>query len=185
MAGAGKIRIIGGQWRGRKLTVRLAPELRPTPNRLRETLFNWLQPRIENADCLDLFAGTGALGLEAVSRGAAGATLIEHNDRVFKQLERQCQRFQSGNITLINVEALAWLRRNKTRFDIVFLDPPFNRGLIEKSCRGLISNRTLKHRSLVYVESEPGLDIPKPWMIKKQSRAGHVQCSLIEYKARQ
>ena len=181
MSGLGRIRVIGGQWRGRKLTVKLSPRLRPTPNRLRETLFNWLQPCTQDADCLDLFAGTGSLGFEAVSRGAATATLIENNTGVFEQLKIQCRKFNTRNVSLIRMDALAWLRQNKIQFDLVFLDPPFNQDLVAKSCASLIENRALKPGSLVYVESEPELEMPERWTIRKQSRAGHVQCGLIEY----
>jgi len=181
LAAEGKIRIIGGQWRGRKLTVKLAPELRPTPNRLRETLFNWLQPVINGAHCLDMFAGTGALGFEAVSRGAASAVLLENDKKIFQQLELQRNAFAADNITIIKAEALSWITQTQEVFDIVFLDPPFKQGLVKQSCDKLIAYNALTQRGLVYVESEPGLEMPEFWTIRKQSRAGHVQCSLIEY----
>ncbi len=121
----GKIRIIGGEWRGRRIAVSAAPDLRPTPDRVRETLFNWLGQRLDGLACLDLFAGSGALGFEAASRGAARVVMVEQDRKALAQLRDSLQLLGARNIALIPGDALAYLERPGERFDVVFLDPPF------------------------------------------------------------
>lgn len=128
-AAAGQVRIIGGQWRNTKLAVPQRPGLRPTSDRVRETLFNWLMPKLPGAQVLDLFAGSGALGLEALSRGAAGATLIEKDAGLAQAISAVATRLQAP-ASVLNADALAWLARPPAqRFDLVFVDPPFADGL--------------------------------------------------------
>lgn len=126
----GHVRIIGGRWRGTRLPVADAPGLRPTPDRVRETLFNWLQPRLQGARVLDLFAGSGALGLEALSRGAREAWLVEHDPAQVESLRETVARLGAGDDAhVVRADALAWLRAPlQGRFDIVFVDPPFASG---------------------------------------------------------
>lgn len=121
----GQIRIIGGQWRGRKLPVRDSEGLRPTTDRVRETLFNWLMPVIRDANCLDCFAGSGALGIEALSRYAASATLIELDKHNARQLSENLAQLKIHNAQVINANTLTYLANSGTPFDVVFLDPPF------------------------------------------------------------
>ena len=175
----GKIRIIGGKWRGRRFPVLDIETLRPTPDRVRETLFNWLQPVIEGACCLDLFAGTGALGLEAMSRGAAGAVLVENNAEAALQLSRNIEMLNTTGISLYRNNALDWLQQNKQKFDIVFLDPPFRQGFIEKSCALMQAHGCLKKNALVYIEADKTLQIPAGLMLKKQGAAGQVRYMLL------
>ena len=129
-AGAGSVRIIGGRWRGTKLPVADAPGLRPTSDRARETLFNWLQPVLPGARVLDLFAGSGALGLEALSRGAAEAHLVERDPRACEVLRASVARLAAADVARVHqADAAAWLRLPvHGRFDVVFLDPPFDAG---------------------------------------------------------
>jgi len=149
--------------------------LRPTTDRIRETLFNWLQPVISGASCLDLFAGTGALGLEAISRGAGRVVLVENDPALVKQLAENIKALGTTEVRLECSEALGWLERNTTRFDLVFLDPPFGQGLIEKSCDLLRDKNCLCPQALLYVEAEKELQLPSYLNIKKQDSAGQVK----------
>ena len=127
----GRVRIIGGHWRGRKLAVASVPALRPTPDRVRETLFNWLGPYIPGAACLDLFAGTGALGFEALSRGAAAATLLDADPVVVDTLAQHRETLAAEAATIIRADARYWLATNPPKpYDVVFVDPPFGQGLV-------------------------------------------------------
>ena len=179
----GKIRIIGGKWRGRKLLVPALPDLRPTPDRVRVTLFNWLQPMIEGAVCLDLFAGTGALGFEATSRGAARVVMVEQDPRLARGIEEQRQHLDCASIEIIRAEALAWLVATGEVFDLVFLDPPFKKNLIGPTCEILLNRRHLHPKSRVYVESEPGVcggeGLGDNFRIHRQSHAGQVEYTLL------
>ena len=177
----GKIRIIGGKWRGRKIPVVDSGSLRPTPDRVRETLFNWLQPRVPGARCLDLFAGTGALGLEAASRGAEQVLLVERDADRCRRLQEQVHRFGAEQVTIKQADALVWLpAAGKETYDIIFLDPPFGLGLIPKCLDILVATHCLAAQGLVYVESErPAPQLPPGWYVKKQATAGNVQCMLL------
>ena len=133
MRAAGKIRIIGGQWRGRRLPVADQPGLRPTPDRIRETLFNWLATVIPGARCLDLFAGTGALGFEALSRGARCAIMVEQNIQLVQQLEGAKSVLEADRAEIIHTEAINWLANRHEPFNVVFLDSSVPPALCEKS----------------------------------------------------
>ena len=130
---AGQIRIIGGQWRGRKLPVPDSPGLRPTTDRVRETLFNWLAPSMVDARCLDCFAGSGALGLEALSRYAASATLLEMDRSVSQQLQQNLTTLKATNAKVVNTNTLTFLGQKGTPHEVVFIDPPFRKGLLEET----------------------------------------------------
>jgi len=130
---AGQIRLIGGQWRGRKLPVPDSPGLRPTTDRVRETLFNWLAPMIRGAHCLDCYAGSGALGLEALSRYAASTTLLEFERPVAQQLEKNLALLNTSDAKVVNANTLNWLAKKGTPFDVVFVDPPFRKGILQET----------------------------------------------------
>lgn len=177
----GRIRIIGGKWRGRKLPVPDVAGVRPTPDRVRETLFNWLQPVIAGAHCLDLYAGTGILGLEAMSRGAADAVLIEQDPVLLAQIRRNIEVLDAGaSVRAEQAGALEWLRHNNIRFDLVFLDPPFGQGLVALSTQYLKERECLLPHAMIYIESEPGLQPPDGFRVVKQGKAGKVKFMLVE-----
>ncbi len=175
-----KIRIIAGKWRGRKLEVIDSPGLRPTPDRVRETLFNWIQQEIVGARCLDLFAGTGVLAFEALSRDASEVVLVESDPKIVESLKQHAETLGSENHTIQLADALSWLKQGIKGFDIIFLDPPFNQGYIEKCCALIIEESLLNVNGLVYIESEKNLALPDGWQLKKQKNAGQVQSLLIE-----
>jgi len=180
----GRIRIIGGRWRGRKLAVAGHPELRPTPDRIRETLFNWLLPMIPGAQCLDLFSGTGALGFEALSRGAAGGGMIEQNKRLADLLEGNKSVLAARSAEIIHSDAMAWLKKTQLLFDIVFLDPPFNKNMAQRACELLINGRHLSVPGHVYTETELDFSLTvKGLNTIKQAKAGQIKYMLHEYNA--
>jgi 16S rRNA (guanine966-N2)-methyltransferase len=180
LAASGKVRIIAGKWRGRKLDVVDAPGLRPTPDRVRETLFNWIQQEIVGARCLDLFAGTGALAFEALSRDAAEVVMVESDAKAVESLKKHAAILKSENHTIQLADALSWLRQGAKGFDIVFLDPPFKQGYIEKCCALILEESLLNANGIVYIESEKNVALPDGWKVKKQKIAGQVQSLLIE-----
>ena len=185
-AGSGQIRIIGGQWRGRKLPVPEIPGLRPTTDRVRETLFNWLAPSIVDANCLDCFAGSGALGLEALSRYAASATLLEMERGVAQQLQKNLATLKASNAKVVNTNTLAFLAQAGTPHHIVFVDPPFRKGLLEETLKLLENNGWLSDEALVYIESEVenGLPpVPMNWHVYREKVAGQVAYRLYQREA--
>ncbi len=181
------MRIIAGRWRGRKLPVPSAPGLRPTPDRLRETLFNWLAPHLPGARCLDLFAGSGALGLEAASREAAEVWLVEKHPGLAGQLREQLIRLGAGQVHVREADALKFLEHPPEQpFDLVFLDPPFARNWLEPCCRRLDSGGWLHPDSRIYLEMERDLarrggpPLPATWQCSRQSQAGETAGWLLE-----
>ena len=185
-AGSGQIRIIGGQWRGRKLPVPESPGLRPTTDRVRETLFNWLAPSIVDANCLDCFAGSGALGLEALSRYAASATLLEMERGVAQQLQKNLATLKASNAKVVNTNTLAFLAQAGAPHDIVFVDPPFRKGLLEETLKLLENNGWLSDEALIYIESEVenGLPpVPMNWHVYREKVAGQVAYRLYQREA--
>ena len=175
--GMGQIRIIGGQWRGRKLPVPDSPGLRPTTDRVRETLFNWLAPSMVDARCLDCFAGSGALGLEALSRYAASTTLLEMERSVAQQLQKNLATLNAALGKVVNTNTLAFLAQPGTPHDIIFVDPPFRKGLLEETLNLLETNGWLADNALIYVESEVenGLPpVPVNWDLHREKIAGQV-----------
>lgn len=180
-----RLRIIGGQWRGRKLDFPNAEGLRPTPDRVRETLFNWLQGHLVDARCLDLFAGSGALGFEALSRGAARAVLVENNSSVSQQLEKNLRSLQCDAGVVSTLSANQFLQRGPggAHYDLIFLDPPFDKGLIENSIALLDEHHWLSTGAHVYVEMESTLpvpELPENWQLIREQIAGHVRYGLIQ-----
>lgn len=175
--GAGQIRIIGGLWRGRKLPVPDSAGLRPTTDRVRETLFNWLAPDIQGARCLDCFAGSGALGLEALSRHAASATLLELERPVAQQLEKNLATLGAKTGRVINTNTLQFLAQVGEPHDLVFIDPPFRKGLLEQTINQLETQGWLAESALIYVESEVEhglLPVPVSWQLYREKIAGQV-----------
>jgi len=180
--GPGQIRIIGGQWRGRKLPVPNVQGLRPTTDRVRETLFNWLAPSLAGAHCLDCYAGSGALGLEALSRYAGVATLIEMDKNVARQLQKNLDLLKADHGQVINANTLNVLAQPGKPYHIVFVDPPFRKGLLEETLRLLEQNGWLADEALIYVESEVenGLPVvPTTWALHREKIAGQVAYRLF------
>ncbi|MBM4226527.1 MAG: 16S rRNA (guanine(966)-N(2))-methyltransferase RsmD [Gammaproteobacteria bacterium] len=170
----GRVRIIGGEWRRRWLPVPAAQGLRPTADRVRETLFNWLMPQLPGARCLDLFAGTGVLGLEALSRGASHATFVERDTKVFAQLVHNAELLQAGNrASLVNADASQFLlTQSPTAFDIVFLDPPFAGSLMAEVMPRLMQG-WLAPDALLYLEfprAGPGIALPEGWRMMREGQ---------------
>lgn len=175
-----QVRIIGGRHRGRRLPFANLPGLRPTGDRIRETLFNWLQPYIEGSRCLDLFAGSGALGLEAASRGAAKVVMLDTAMAVVRQLTENKRQFGFDQVTVIRADALQWLEQDPTPYDVVFLDPPFVCNLLEPLCQRLCMG-WLADGAHVYMEeaASRGLPpLPEGWEMRKQKTAGQVHYGL-------
>ncbi|BBG60099.1 Ribosomal RNA small subunit methyltransferase D [Providencia rustigianii] len=181
-ASLGQIRVIGGKWRGRKLPVRDSEGLRPTTDRIKETLFNWLMPVIRDARCLDCFAGSGSLGFEALSRFANHVTFIELEKSNAQLLNENKDRLQADNATVINSNSLSFLSQNGTPYDVVFIDPPFRKGLLSETVQLLEKNQWLADESWIYVESEaelPLTDIPANWQLHREKVAGQVAYRLF------
>lgn len=177
--GGGELRIIGGRWRGRRLRVLDAGGLRPTTDRIRETVFNWLQADVPGARCLDLFAGTGALGLEALSRGAAEVVFVEKNQRVAAALRDSLSRLEASQGQVILGDALGYLgNREALPFDVVFLDPPFRSELLPECLRLLPERGWLAENAVIYIEAEAELDlaglVPEGWALVRSKMAGQV-----------
>lgn len=178
-----KVRIIGGQWRSRNITFEDSPGLRPTPSRVRETLFNWLQVDIEGRRCLDLYSGSGALSFEAASRGAKSVVQVEENPQVCRQLHENVQALQALQIKIVQSEVFRFLAGNSEPFDVVFLDPPFGKGLAVQTCQWLEDKGWLSANAKIYVEIEQQLllaGLPENWQLLKHKSAGEVGYYLFE-----
>ena len=174
----GKIRIIAGEYRGRRLAVPDLPGLRPTPDRVRETLFNWLGQRLEGMSCLDLFAGSGALGFEAASRGAARVVMVEQSRKAFTALERARKELGTARIELVFGDAFDYLGRASERFDLVFLDPPFGQNALPAVLERL--PRVLAPEAKVYVEGPRSMEPPPGFQLLRHDRAGQVHYHLLQ-----
>lgn len=175
-AAPGEVRIIGGVWRSRRLSFPASAGLRPTPDRVRETLFNWLTPALPGACCLDLFAGTGAFGFESVSRGAARAVLVEKQIEVIAALRENNARLKTKVVEIVHADALQWLRSPGQAFDIIFLDPPYASGLLGPCIELLEAEPWIKPQGLVYLETAKGEAPPLPanWQLLRSKTAGQV-----------
>ena len=181
-AGMGQVRIIAGQWRSRRLPVADGPGLRPTPDRVRETLFNWLAPYVEGARVLDPFTGAGALTLEALSRGAKTACAMDLNGQAIANLKQNLTTLKCDWAEARLTDALAELAKPCSEpFDVVFLDPPFHQDLLAKSCALLEANGWLTDKAWVYTESEQApsaLALPANWRLHREKKAGVVYYAL-------
>lgn len=175
-----EFRIIAGVWRRRKLKFPPLPGIRPSLDRVRETLFNWLQDHIEGARCLDLFAGSGALGLEALSRGAAEVVFVDRERDVVDALQAHLALLKATGGRPVQAEALAWLGGAPSPFDIVFLDPPFDAGLVPEVARAL-ERGWLKPGAFIYMEypADRPPALPSHWSLWRESHAGRVGFRLM------
>jgi len=174
----GKVRIISGQWRRRVLRVAAVDGLRPTPDRVRETLFNWLSGSIEGARCLDLYAGSGALGFEAASRGATEVLLVEKDERAVASMRQAASELGAEQIEIVRADVRHWLQGEATPFDIVFLDPPYASENLAELCASLEQHSWLAPGALVYLETRAfpqALELPAGWQVVRRQKAGQVR----------
>ena len=181
----GEVRVIAGLWRGRKLPVLNAEGLRPTTDRVKETLFNWLMMDVANARCLDCFAGSGSLGIEALSRQAQAVVFLEKFANAAQQLKKNLASLKTDKGTVINTDTLAYLaqKNNDNPFDIIFIDPPFHHQFVPQILPLLQQNNWLAENALIYVETEknhPPLLLAKNWQVIKEKSAGMVTSRLIQ-----
>ncbi len=175
---SGRLRIVGGEWRRRVLAFPDAEGLRPTPDRVRETLFNWLGQDLSGLACLDLFAGSGALGLEAASRGAGKVVLVERAPRVADALDSNIRLLQgAGRVELLRQDALKFASSSPRAFDVVFLDPPYRQGWLDRLTPFL--PRLLKTDGALYVEAEEALASLGEWVTVRSGQAGQVYYHLM------
>ena len=175
----GKIRIIGGVHRSRQLSVIDAPDLRPTLDRVKETLFNWLGQDLTGKNCLDLFAGSGSLGFEACSRNAASVVMVEENSKVARQLTDNIKLLKiEASAKIVCREALAYLTSCSETFDLIFLDPPYKGNLLSQSL--LVIDKILAKDGKIYIEYENQPLIPEKYRVIKQGKAGNVKFALLE-----
>ncbi len=173
-----RVRIIGGEWRSRLVSFPSRADLRPTPDRVRETLFNWLGQDLTGQTCLDLFAGSGALGFEAASRGAKRVVMVESDAATFGVLEASRARLNAAAVELKRADALEFMRGDRNRYDIIFLDPPFRAGYWPRLLPLLPPHMT--RDAVVYCESSGRPELPSGWEVWKQGRAGQVTFQLLK-----
>lgn len=179
----GFVRIIAGKWRSRRLKVPNVQDLRPTPDRVRETVFNWLGPFLPGARCLDLFAGSGVLGFEAASRGASYVEMVDQAAEVVRLLKEEALLFQAENINIYRASVPNQLIAPSQPFDIVFLDPPYKANLLTSTCDYLEANSFLNSGALIYLEADKVIEdnvLPKNWRIIKSQKAGQVSYHLAK-----
>jgi len=180
-----KVKIIAGEWRGRNLSFPDVEGLRPTPIRVRETVFNWLQYDVLGSHCLDLFAGSGALGVEAASRGAKSVVQVDDNAQVCRQLKANIELLKATQIKIVQQEVFRYLSGNAQAFDLVFLDPPFGKELALQTLDWLKDKGWLKDGAKVYMEVEKNLDLTElsaHWTVIKSKKAGVLMYCLLEYE---
>ena len=178
-----KIRIIAGEWRSRQLLFEDTPELRPTPARVRETLFNWLQQDVIGSRCLDLYAGSGALGFEAASRGATSVSIVENNAQACRLIKENTVKLAANQIKIIQSDVFRFLAGDASPFDLVFLDPPFGKNMAQQTCHWLEDKGWLVVHAKVYVEVESKIvleGMPLNWKLLKSKKAGEVAYYLFE-----
>ncbi len=179
-SGSGRVRIIAGEFRGRRIEVAAQPALRPTPDRVRETLFNWLGQWLDGLACLDLFAGSGALGFEAASRRAARVVMVENDRIAFRTLEQSKELIRAKQVELVFGDAMDYLRKGADRFDVVFLDPPFRQNALAPVLERLPAR--LAEGGRVYIEAPSPIDLGAPWREIRRARAGQVNYQLVEWE---
>ena len=177
-ANRNRVRIIGGQWRSRLVKFPPAAQLRPTPDRVRETLFNWLGQRVDGLSCLDLFAGSGALGFEALSRGASRVVMVDSDRAIAAALRESARELGAAGAEVVQRDALEFLGAGGEKFDLAFVDPPYASGLVPRVMEELPAR--LKPAARVYVESPSSLELAPPWRALREDRAGAVRYALYE-----
>ncbi|HUF21336.1 MAG TPA: 16S rRNA (guanine(966)-N(2))-methyltransferase RsmD [Burkholderiales bacterium] len=175
-----QVRIIGGEWRRRRLRFPDVPDLRPTPDRVRETLFNWLGQDLHDRSCLDLFAGSGALGFEAASRGADPVVMVERDRRAFSALLENAKVLNARQVETIQGDAMAFLERDHRRFDLVFLDPPYRLSLLANLLERLPQH--LAPAAEIYLEAAERPQIPPHFNTMRSARAGQVEYLLLQWR---
>jgi 16S rRNA (guanine966-N2)-methyltransferase len=173
-----KVRIIGGELRSRMINFPDAEVLRPTPDRVRETLFNWLGQTLYGRTCLDLFAGSGALGFEAASRGAERVVMVEMNRTVLHALQDNVKKLGCANVFVQGQDGLEFASRDAHKYDVIFLDPPFQSDYLPKLLE--ILPQRLNENGVVYVESGAAITVPPPWQVIKSGKAGQVHYQLLQ-----
>ena len=181
----GEIRIIGGKWKGKKIYFDLNDDLRPTPDRAKETLFNWLGQDLNKMYCLDLFSGTGALGFEAFSRGAQKVTFVEKNKEYLQKIKKVfLEMNEKADCDFFCAECLEWIQNNssETKYDLIFIDPPFNKNLIHDLLAAILEKELLSKNGQIYIEFEKKLDleIPESLTLKKKKSLGKKSYILAE-----
>lgn len=183
----GKVYIISGKLKGRKLSFKNNLNIRPTTNRIRETLFNWLSKYIQNSRCLDCFSGSGALGIEAVSRYATFVTFLEIEKKNVISLIKNTQKLNISNLEIIHTNALNWLKKPQKPYDIIFLDPPYNQELIEKTIMLLEKKKWIKNESIIYIETKKNqtLIIPHNFNLYKKKITNHIACYLYIFNTKE
>ena len=181
----GRLRIIGGEWKRRQIRFSGGADLRPTPDSVRETLFNWLSPYLHQAKCLDLFAGSGALGLEAASRGAESVVLVEVHKHCCVQIKDNVALLDAKQVMIHCADALDWMASCTQQFDIVFVDPPYDTGLVKRSLNRLIRYRLLRPEAQIYIEcsAQEAPTISEEWAVLRQKKAGQVCFGLYQHSA--
>ena len=172
------MRIIGGEFRRRLISFPDAEGLRPTPDRVRETLFNWLGQTLHGKTCLDLFAGSGALGFEAASRGAERVDMVEVNRKVFRALQENIEKLGCVNVFVHAQDGLEFATRDNRRYDVIFLDPPFQSDYLPRLLE--ILPERLNENGMIYVETGVAIDVPAPWQTVKAGKAGQVHYRLLQ-----
>lgn len=179
----GSVRVISGKYRGRKLDVLNADGLRPSTDRVRETLFNWLMRETPDASVLDMFAGSGVLGVEAMSRGASDVTFIEKNKSAFNILENNVTKLGVENMRLLHGDAVSMAASLKGPFSLVFIDPPFNQHLVLSAVNVLIENNLLREEAAIYIEHESSLDadFPNALTLQKQIKTSNLVANLFRF----
>lgn len=175
-----QLRIIGGKWRSRIITFADRPGLRPTPDRVRETVFNWLGQDLSGKRCLDLFAGSGAMGVEAASRGAECVTLVEQDPGVLKVLKANLDKLEADQVRLVPMDALGFLKSSRELFDIIFIDPPYQLGLVPELLPRVFPH--LSEKGIVYAESSHFIEPPLSGTVWRKGRAGKVCYQLLKFE---
>ncbi len=176
---AGRVRIVGGAWRSRMISVPSRPGLRPTPDRVRETLFNWLGQDLAGLSCLDLFAGSGALGFEAASRGARRVVMVESDQATIATLRASRAALGAERVEIVSSDAFAYLAAASERFDVVFLDPPFRQNALSAVLEVLPP--CLAPQARAYLEAASPLAAPEPWRELRRKRTGQVSYQLLQW----
>ncbi len=175
-----KVRVVGGKWRGRVISFPSNIALRPTPNRVRETVFNWLGQDMSGKVCLDLFAGSGAMGIEAASRGSEHVVMVESDRKVYSALQSSLQKLRAAQIELLMMDALKFIISDQRLFDVIFLDPPYRLELLSKVLNLLPSHLT--QDGLIYLEAGSSSEPNEDWSVWRNSQAGRVHYQLLKYE---